>query len=579
MLYGFQNIGGATYYFDPALGTKATGQKNINGHWYYFNGSGVMATGFTYLPDQKKWVYYNDQGQMLYGFQKIKDATYYFDPALGTRATGQKNINGHWYYFNPNTGAMATGLTYLSDQKKTVYYADNGQMLYGNQTIAGNQYYFDLTTGAMKQDELVYNQKAKGLSYYGKDGKQVKGQVTINNQKYDFTNGYLKVAKQQLVTFKNKTYLVSGAQVITGQQQFNNHWYYFNPTTGEMATGLTYLPDQNKTVYYNGAGQMQYGQQNIDKHWYYFNPATGAMATGLTYLPDQNKTVYYNQAGQMQYGQQNIGGHWYLFDSVTGAMKTGFQDIADQNKTVYYNQAGQMQYGRQNINGHWYYFDTNTGNMQRGWKLAGRDWYYYDAKTGQMQTGNLTINGVNYSLDGNGKQILNYSVDYTYALAAGEGDDATAANNYIVLHEVGVDTGAAVNASYFKHNLNSSETYVTFVIGDGGKVYQVGTPGQVSWGAGYNANHNAPVQIELGRTWNSRQFWQDYTTYVRVARDMAGKYGIPLSLDAGGAGTPGIKSHNWVSHNIWGDHVDPYGYLARFGVTKDKLAHDLLYGI
>ena len=579
MLYDFQKIGGATYYFDPALGTKATGQKNINGHWYYFNGSGVMATGFTYLPDQKKWVYYNDQGQMLYGFQKIKDATYYFDPALGTRATGQKNINGHWYYFNPNTGAMATGLTYLSDQKKTVYYADNGQMLYGNQTIAGNQYYFDLTTGAMKQDELVYNQKAKGLSYYGKDGKQVKGQVTINNQKYDFTNGYLKVAKQQLVTFKNKTYLVSGAQVITGQQQFNNHWYYFNPTTGEMATGLTYLPDQNKTVYYNGAGQMQYGQQNIDKHWYYFNPATGAMATGLTYLPDQNKTVYYNQAGQMQYGQQNIGGHWYLFDSVTGAMKTGFQDIADQNKTVYYNQAGQMQYGRQNINGHWYYFDANTGNMQRGWKLAGRDWYYYDAKTGQMQTGNLTINGVNYSLDGNGKQILNYSVDYTYALAAGEGDDATAANNYIVLHEVGVDTGAAVNASYFKHNLNSSETYVTFVIGDGGKVYQVGTPGQVSWGAGYNANHNAPVQIELGRTWNSRQFWQDYTTYVRVARDMAGKYGIPLSLDAGGAGTPGIKSHNWVSHNIWGDHVDPYGYLARFGVTKDKLAHDLLYGI
>ncbi|NYA63231.1 N-acetylmuramoyl-L-alanine amidase, partial [Lactobacillus salivarius] len=40
-----------------------------------------------------------------------------------------------------------------------------------------------------------------------------------------------------------------------------------------------------------------------------------------------------------------------------------------------------------------------------------------------------------------------------------------------------------------------------------------------------------------------------------------------------------IKSHYWVTKNIWGDHVDPYGYLSRFGVTQAKLAHDLLYGV
>ena len=164
-------------------------------------------------------------------------------------------------------------------------------MLYGSQTIAGVKYYFDLKTGAMKQDELVYDPKTKKLSYYAKDGKQVTGSVTLNKQSYDFTNGYLKVANKQLVTLKNKTYLVNGAQVITGQQQFNNHWYYFSPSTGEMATGLTYLPDQKKTVYYNQAGQMQYGQQNISGHWYLFDGVTGAMKTGLQWIGSQDRLL------------------------------------------------------------------------------------------------------------------------------------------------------------------------------------------------------------------------------------------------------------------------------------------------
>jgi N-acetylmuramoyl-L-alanine amidase len=56
---------------------------------------------------------------------------------------------------------------------------------------------------------------------------------------------------------------------------------------------------------------------------------------------------------------------------------------------------------------------------------------------------------------------------------------------------------------------------------------------------------------------------------------MAGKYNIPLTLDQGRAGTKGIKSHRWVSQHIWGDHQDPYEYLARFGVTKQELVDDL----
>ena len=278
---------------------------------------------------------------------------------------------------------------------------------------------------------------------------------------------------------------------------------------------------------------------------------------------------------QVKNGWQQENGSWYYFNN--GQQQKGW--LQGGKDWYYFNNDGVMQTSWLQGGKDWYYFNPTSGHMQKGWLQGGNDWYYFNPVSGRMQRGYAYINGVNYNFSNSGRQILNYSIDYRYALPAGKGDDETAANNYLILHEVGTESGAATNARYFRDTVDTNEAYVTFVVGDGGKVYQVGRPGQVSWSAGRVANHNAPVQIELGRTYNSGQFWQDYVTYVRVARDMAGKYGIPLTLDAGGAGTRGIKSHYWVTKNIWGDHVDPYGYLSRFGVTQAKLAHDLLYGV
>ena len=333
---------------------------------------------------------------------------------------------------------------------------------------------------------------------------------------------------------KDNWYYYNNNNMQKGWLQGGNDWYYFNPINGQM--------------------QKSWLQGGND--WYYFNPVSGRMQKN--WLQGGNDWYYFNPtSGHMQKSWLQGGNDWYYFSPTSGHMQKGW-----------------LQGGND-----WYYFSPTSGHMQKGWLQGGNDWYYFNPVSGRMQRGYAYINGVNYNFSNSGRQILNYSIDYRYALPAGKGDDETAANNYLILHEVGTESGAATNARYFHDTVDTNETYVTFVVGDGGKVYQVGRPGQVSWGAGRVANHNAPVQIELGRTYNSGQFWQDYVTYVRVARDMAGKYGIPLTLDAGGAGTRGIKSHYWVTKNIWGDHVDPYGYLSRFGVTQAKLAHDLLYGV
>ena len=593
--YGWQDINNSRYYFNKATGTMAVGQQLIDGHWYNFDKvTGKMSVGFTHLTDQNKTVYYSEArgtlGQIQYGWQDINNSRYYFNKATGTMAAGQQLIDGHWYNFDKVTGKMSVGFTHLTDQNKTVYYSEDkaklGQMLYGFQTISGKTYYFDKIQGTVAT-----------------------GEKKIGNHMYLFdSKGVMQVGFHDLDGGKRTVYYSEAkgnyGQMLYGNQVINGKNYYFDTTTGAMRKGTLVFDKTNHTLSYvtseglvakntrykinnveyvfNVAGVLEHlqGEANIAGNWYLFDNNNHVLI-GFQTLKDGRKVYYSPNNAQMQYGQQFIGNHWYLFDKWTGAMQTGFQDLTPygQNKTVYYATNGQMQYGKQNIDGHWYLFDQYSGAMYKGWLMSGNDWYYYNQQNGQLQTGSAVINGVSYNFDGNGKQILNYSIDYRYALPAGKGDDETAANNYIILHDVGVESGAAANARYFHDTVDTNEAYVTFVVGDGGKVYQVGRPGQVSWGAGRVANHNAPVQIELGRTYNSGQFWQDYVTYVRVARDMAGKYGIPLTLDAGGAGTRGIKSHYWVTKNIWGDHVDPYGYLSRFGVTQAKLAHDLLYGV
>lgn len=149
-------------------------------------------------------------------------------------------------------------------------------------------------------------------------------------------------------------------------------------------------------------------------------------------------------------------------------------------------------------------------------------------------------------------------------------------NNYIILHETGGVAPAKNNAIYFNREWRNVGTYTSHVVGDGGKVYQISPPGYVQWGAGSYANANSPVQIELARTNNKATFKKDYASYINLARDMAKKYGIPLKLDGAGRG---IKSHYWVSQNIWGDHVDPWGYLAQYNVTKSQVAKDLKNGV
>lgn len=218
---------------------------------------------------------------------------------------------------------------------------------------------------------------------------------------------------------------------------------------------------------------------------------------------------------------------------------------------------------------------TLKGNkfIQDGWYYDGRNWAY--VKNGHKVTGTRVINGVSYTFKSDGIQKLPYKVNYDYELSPTQGASQLANNKYIILHDVGSESNGKETASYMKRAINSTQSYTNFIVGDGGIVYQIKRPGIVAWGAGTEANNNSPVQIELAHAQSHSTFRADYKTYILLARDMAGKYNIPLTLDKGKKDTRGIKSHLWVTTNIWGDHQDPYEYLTKYGISKSQLANNL----
>ena len=165
-------------------------------------------------------------------------------------------------------------------------------------------------------------------------------------------------------------------------------------------------------------------------------------------------------------------------------------------------------------------------------------------------------------------------IDYTYQLGAREGSSTQASNQYIILHETGnaknTGSNSALNeAKYMKSHWNSAYTHA---IAGHDRVYIIGNPGYVAYGAGSPANGQSPFQIELSRYADKSLALKAYRNWIEISREMAKKYGIPLTLDAPGKG---IKSHKWVSDNLWGDHQDPYGYLSSIGISKAQVAADL----
>lgn len=171
---------------------------------------------------------------------------------------------------------------------------------------------------------------------------------------------------------------------------------------------------------------------------------------------------------------------------------------------------------------------------------------------------------------------MGYTINREFTLGANEGDSRLAQKMYIVVHETANAKATGRNeATYMKREWRNA--YTTHIVGDG-VVYLIGEPGYVSWGA-LNANPYAPAQIELQHTLDEELFKKNYRVYIELIRDLCDQFGIPKKLDEGGVGVKGVKSHRWVTYNYGGDHTDPFGYLAKMGISESQFKKDVESGV
>lgn len=72
----------------------------------------------------------------------------------------------------------------------------------------------------------------------------------------------------------------------------------------------------------------------------------------------------------------------------------------------------------------------------------------------------------------------------------------------------------------------------------------------------------------------------DYRLYIELLRNLADEAGLPKTLDSDAL--EGIKSHEYCTNNQpnnFSDHVDPYPYLASWGISRSQFKHDIENGL
>ncbi|KAA8371091.1 N-acetylmuramoyl-L-alanine amidase [Leuconostoc carnosum] len=131
--------------------------------------------------------------------------------------------------------------------------------------------------------------------------------------------------------------------------------------------------------------------------------------------------------------------------------------------------------------------------------------------------------------------------------------------------------------AYLKNNWPNG--YYTHLVGGGGRIIQVAETNGGAYDVGGDWNWETYAAIEFSENIKDQaDFNKSYAAYIWLARKLADECGANYVLDD--HDIVGIKTHNFASQTGHGsDHVDPIAFLAKWGVSYDKLKRDLLHGI
>lgn len=429
-------IGGVTYYFD-STGVMATGVFSVyNEETYEYDYMLALKTGQVltektgWYQYDGSWYYFISKGVIACNeFQKIGGVTYYFDWD-GKMSTGAfeyyDSEEGTWKYaIAKESGAVVMNQTgWYQYNGEWYYFKSAGDLAYNEMLQIGTSYYvFDwackMQTGSCYYNGNYYIASASGALYknawvsysndwyYATDDYTLytSGMYTINNQKYIFdSEGVMGIG----YTYYNGDYYIADKNGViastTGWKQDGLYWYYTD------STGKCYEEQWIGNYYVGYDGCMAVGTVWIDDAYYYFdmNGVYQAKSTGFTGWKKIDGQWYYNDAEGNPYTGW-LNGTYYIDDGQMRYSQYVYDDETDTYSYVRYDGV-LVRNGWYEISSwyydYWIYADAEGKLVTNEWKQIGGNWYYFN-DSGEMATGLCYINDKVECFDENGCWIAN----------------------------------------------------------------------------------------------------------------------------------------------------------------------------
>lgn len=147
-------------------------------------------------------------------------------------------------------------------------------------------------------------------------------------------------------------------------------------------------------------------------------------------------------------------------------------------------------------------------------------------------------------------------------------------------HSTGNKKSTAQNEADYHMRRPVESGFFSHVVGNG-RVMQVGPVNNGSYDVGGGWNYETYAAVELIESHSTKEeFMEDYRLYIELLRNLADEAGLPKTLDSDAL--EGIKSHEYCTNNQpnnFSDHVDPYPYLASWGISREQFKHDIEHGL
>ena len=147
-------------------------------------------------------------------------------------------------------------------------------------------------------------------------------------------------------------------------------------------------------------------------------------------------------------------------------------------------------------------------------------------------------------------------------------------------HSTGNRNSTAQNEADYHMRRPVESGFFSHVVGNG-RVMQVGPVNQGAYDVGGGWNYETYAAVELIESHSTKEeFMEDYRLYIQLLRDLADEAGLPKTLDSDAL--EGIKSHDYCTNNQpnnFSDHVDPYPYLAKWGISREQFKYDVEHGL